>query len=192
MGTFAGAKRHVLHSFARLEPLMKKRACSGVHARRRVPRGATGSACAAEVALGDVRRARHRRHVAAAAQRASRRSSASHAVAPPLELSGAGGRAPEGDRDAADRGTSARASACCSISASATSRSGAARRRAVAGGLQRLRLATQVHSNLFSVVYVLHGPQPASIPSTPRRCCAALSPSILGQLALFVVPTRDR
>jgi excinuclease ABC subunit A len=40
------------------------------------------------------------------------------------------------------------------------------------GELQRLRLATQVHSNLFGVVYVLDEPSPACIPRTPKRCSA--------------------
>ena len=40
------------------------------------------------------------------------------------------------------------------------------------GELQRLRLATQVRSNLFGVVYVLDEPSAGCIPPTPRRCCA--------------------
>ena len=40
------------------------------------------------------------------------------------------------------------------------------------GELQRLRLATQVRSNLFGVVYVLDEPSAGLIRRTPRRCCA--------------------
>ncbi len=38
------------------------------------------------------------------------------------------------------------------------------------GELQRLRLATQVRSNLFGVVYVLDSRRPACTPRTPKRC----------------------
>ena len=38
------------------------------------------------------------------------------------------------------------------------------------GELQRLRLATQVRSNLFGVVYVSTNRRPDCIPRTPRRC----------------------
>ena len=40
------------------------------------------------------------------------------------------------------------------------------------GELQRLRLATQVRSNLFGVVYVLDEPRRDCIRPIPSRCCA--------------------
>ena len=64
MGTFTGARRYVLQTFAndRRAPLMKKRVaqymvsadCPACRGKRLRPRGA----------VGDVRRARHRRDVA--------------------------------------------------------------------------------------------------------------------------------
>lgn len=39
------------------------------------------------------------------------------------------------------------------------------------GELQRLRLATQVHSNLFGVSMSSMSRRPACTPPTPRRCC---------------------
>jgi excinuclease ABC subunit A len=43
------------------------------------------------------------------------------------------------------------------------------------GELQRLRLATQVRSNLFGVVYVLDEPSAGLTLRTPRRCCGRWS-----------------
>jgi excinuclease ABC subunit A len=42
------------------------------------------------------------------------------------------------------------------------------------GELQRLRLATQIRSNLFGVVTCSTNPPPACIPPTARPCCDAL------------------
>ena len=55
------------------------------------------------------------------------------------------------------------------------------------GELQRLRLATQVRSNLFGVVYVLDEPRPACIRPTPRRCSRALDRLKASGNSLFVV-----
>ena len=55
------------------------------------------------------------------------------------------------------------------------------------GELQRLRLATQVRSNLFGVVYVLDEPSAGFIPPTPKRCCARLDRLKAAGNSLFVV-----
>ena len=76
---------------------------------------------------------------------------------------------------------------CCSISGSATSRSNAARRRLSPGELQRLRLATQVRSNLFGVVYVLDEPSAGLHPADTEALLHALDRLKASGNSLFVV-----
>ena len=78
-------------------------------------------------------------------------------------------------------------SACCSTSGSAISRSNAARRRSRPGELQRLRLATQVRSNLFGVVYVLDEPSAGLHPADTEALLRALDRFKASGNSLFVV-----
>ena len=161
MGTFTGARRYVLHTFAHTAQRADEEARRAVHAQHRVP-GVRRQAPAPRGAVGHLRRARHRRDLAPAAEAAGRRILAPHA---------------EGTR------TPACAAARTASIPSARSRPGASPRTLEArprpslldlglgyltlerstptlspGELQRLRLATQVRSNLFGVVYVLDEP----------------------------------
>ena len=73
MGTFTGARQYVLHTFANTQsPLMKKRV-SRYMIEQRVP-GVPRQAAPAGSAVGHVRRARHRRDVAACRSSVWRRS----------------------------------------------------------------------------------------------------------------------
>ena len=60
MGTFMGARRHVLHTFARTQSPMMKRRAMRYDARPRLP-GLRWEAAPGRVAFGQVRRSRHRR-----------------------------------------------------------------------------------------------------------------------------------
>ena len=131
-------------------------------------------AAAPRVAVGDVRGPGHRRDLPPAAGPARRH------LAPLCGRDGrrhgedGGGASGEGDGRAADRRrTSSRGSPSCSTSGSATCRWSAARPTLSPGELQRLRLATQVRSNLFGVVYVLDEPSaglhPADTEALLRR-----------------------
>src|SRR5579871_5931275 len=59
-----------------------------------------------------------------------------------------------------------------------------------AGELQRLRLATQIRSNLFGVVYVMDEPSAACTPPMEKRCSAPskISPAAATRCSL----SRDR
>ena len=172
MGTFTGARKYVLQTFATTQSaLMKKRVCA-VHGQHRVPR-LPRQAAAARGAVGEVRRARHRRHLAPAAEAARR-------DLPPLRRRhrAAAGRSwkPSTRRRRRSPGGSPRtsrpASTSCSTSASATSRSSAARRRSRPAscsgcGWRRRCARTCSASSTCST-----SPRPACTRPTPRRCCA--------------------
>ena len=158
-----------------------RRAVHGQHATcPAVPR----QAAAPRGAVGDVRRARHRRAVAAAAE-AARRDRSPHVAAGAATQRR--GRAPgEGDRRAAHRRGSGRARSASlldlglgylSLERSTPTLS--------PGELQRLRLATQVRSNLFGVVYVLDEPSAGLHPADTEALLArARSAEGVRQLAV--------
>ena len=94
----------------------------------------------------------------------------------------------EGDRHAAHRRrTSRRASPCCSTSGSAISSLERSTPTLSPGELQRLRLATQVRSNLFGVVYVLDEPSAGLHPADTEALLTALDRLKASGNSLFVV-----
>ncbi len=66
MGTFTGARSYVLHTFATTQSALMKKRVVALHGRRDLP-GVPRQAAEARGAVGDLRRARHRRALAAAA-----------------------------------------------------------------------------------------------------------------------------
>ena len=124
MGTFTSARRHVLQTFANTRKRADEASRRAVHAEHRMS-GVPRQAAAARIVVGDIRRARHRRHLAAAAQ-----APAGRCCGPIAREAQARPRHPSGrsSRSGSPR-ISSRASPRCSISASAISPSSAARRR---------------------------------------------------------------
>ena len=129
LGTFSSARRYVLHTFATTESASIKKRVSRYLISSECP-ALPRQAAAARVAVGDVRRPRHRRHVAAAAE-APRRPCCSPTPTARRPSWRRWRRASgEGGGRAAHRRGSARAPRRrCSTSASAICRSSAARRR---------------------------------------------------------------
>ena len=145
-----------------------------VHAEPRMP-DLSRQATPPRVALGDLRGPRYRRALPAAAGPAGRDRA-------PLRgwdgrrTAEAGGRTSgEGDRRPADRpGPRRAASRSCSTSGSAISPLERSTPTLSPGELQRLRLATQVRSNLFGVVYVLDEPSAGLHPADTEALLRAL------------------
>ena len=190
---------------------MKKRVVA-VHDRQRCARSATASACKPRGALRDVRGARHRR---AARCRSPRRESCAAPKAirdrsrPTPSRKRAGHRA---TRRRAARPPSARRAAHADLSEEkriAAQRIAHDLRRAhrrrcsdlglgylsldrstptlSPGELQRLRLATQIRSNLFGVVYVLDEPSAGLHPADTEALLRALDRLKASGNSLFVV-----
>ena len=145
-------------------------------------------AAAARGAVGHVRRAGHRRDVPAAARAAGGRAAALRRRArPPAgeaarehpEKAVVAQRIAE-DAAGADRGR-------CSTWGWATCRWSASTPTLSPGELQRLRLATQVRSNLFGVVYVLDEPSAGLHPADTEALLAALDRLKAAGNSLFVV-----
>ena len=175
MGTFTGARRHVLHTFATTQSAAHEeaRALQYMLSTRlpHLPRQAP----AAGVAVGHVRRARHRRAVAAAAQAAG----------------GAAAALRRGQGQASSRTTHEHPEQA--IVAQRIAEDLVARLAVLLdlglgylslerstptlspGELQRLRLATQLYSNLFGVVYVLDEPSAGLHPADTEALLAALA-----------------
>ena len=186
MGTFTGARKYVLQTFATTESAsMKKRVaryligadCPACGGKRLRPRGARGH----------VRRTRHRRDVAPAAGGPARDGCG------PMRAATAGALATlprrpsrKGDRGAAHRAkTSSRASRCCSISGSATSRWSAARRRCRPASCSGCGWRRRCAPTCSAWSTCSTSRRRACIRPTPRRCCAALDRlKRLGQLAV--------
>ena len=144
-----------------------------------------GKRLRARGAVGDVRRSRHRRSRRACPLLAAWCPSCRDARRQD-EAREAASR--EGHRRAAHRrGPASRASPCCSTSVSATSRSDRSTPTLSPGELQRLRLATQVRSNLFGVVYVLDEPSAGLHPADTEALLAALERLKAAGNSLFVV-----
>ena len=92
-----------------------------------------------------------------------------------------------GSRPSASPSTSKRGSRRCARSASATSRSTAARRPSRPASCSGCRLATQIRSNLFGVVYVLDEPTAGLHPSDSEALMRALEELRRAGNSLFVV-----
>ena len=73
-GTFTGARRYVLHTFANTQSALMKKRVSQYHGRQRLP-GLPWQAAQEGSAVGEIRRARYRRVLAVAARRTRRRCS---------------------------------------------------------------------------------------------------------------------
>ena len=186
MGTFTSARRHVLHTFANTQsPLMKKRAsqymlstecplCHGKRLRRESLSVKFAGLDIADISrlplkrLADLLRPYARRHRARTGEAAGR-------------ASGKGGGHPA-DR-AGSRGPARRPAR----SRAGLSHAGAQHAHPFAGELQRLRLATQVRSNLFGVVYVLDEPSAGLHPADTEALLAALDQLKAPGNSLFVV-----
>ncbi len=173
-GTFTSARRYVFHTFAHTQSArMKKRvsefmrgadcpACGGKRLRREslsvtfagldITEPIAPADVAAALHPGAVRRNRSRLRRPTATVTRNRRSSASGSQL-----------------------TSAAACRCCSTWDWATSTLDRSTPTLSPGELQRLRLATQVHSNLFGVVYVLDEPSAGLHPADTESLLRALS-----------------
>ena len=185
MGTFTSARRYVLHTFANTQSALMKKRVSQLHGEHRLP-GVPRQAAAPRGAVGDVRRARHRRDVAAAAQAAGRalRARTPTGTAPGWRSSTTEHPEKADGRAADRRGPRRRGSRCCSTSASAICRSSAARRRSRPAscsgcGWRRRCARTCSASSTCST-----SRRPACIRPTPRRCCGARPAEGAGQLAV--------
>ena len=185
MGTFTErAAPRAAHLRQHPEPVDEE-AGRAVHAEQRMP-ALPWQAAAPRVAVGHLRRPRHRRDLPAAAGAAGRHL-------PPLRRrDGAGadedGEGASGEGDRRRSGSPRiwwRGSASCSTSGSAISSLDRSTPTLSPGELQRLRLATQVRSNLFGVVYVLDEPSAGLHPADTEALLAALDQlKALGQLAV--------
>ena len=188
MGTFTGARKYVLQTFATTESATMKKRVAPLPDRCRLP-VLRRQAAASGGARGHVRRPRHRRRcprlpLAALLERlaavcARRGGHARHAAAPPS-------RAGKWWRSASAK-TSSPASRCCSISASATSPSSAARRRCrranCSGCAWRRRSAPTCSA--WSTCSTSR--RPVCIRPTPRRCSGrSIACSAAGN-SLFVI-----
>ena len=159
-----------------------------VHGEHRVP-AVPRQAPAPGSAVGHLRRPRHRRAVAPAARTAGARC-----CSPSPKGDGAepARRAPRSTREqrssrSASPPTCARAWTCCwtlGLGYLALERSTPT---LSPGELQRLRLATQVRSNLFGVVYVLDEPSAGLHPADTEALLAALDAAEGAGNSLFVV-----
>ena len=173
MGTFTGAKRYVLHTFANTESASMKKRVSQYMVSSECPL-CQRQAAAPRVAVGEVRGARHRRDVARCRSKrlativaAVRRGHGAGREELAARASG------EGGRGAAHRARiSWRGSRCCSISGLGYLSLERSTPTLSPGELQRLRLATQVRSNLFGVVYVLDEPSAGLHPRRHRGAAA--------------------
>ncbi len=208
-GTFMGARRYVLHTFATTQSALMKKRVARFMIGTVVP-GVPRQAPQARGAVGHLRRARHRRAVAAAPRSPGR--GAAPGRAGPLRRAADAQQEPCSSRAAARRDTARRVAAGGSAHAGAPDvrrtpdlshekRIAAQRiahdllerdRHAAAssglgylsldrstptlspGELQRLRLATQLRSNLFGVVYVLDEPTAGLHPADNEALLRAL------------------
>ena len=228
MGTFTGARRYVLHTFATTQsPLMKRRvarfmtgaicpACDGKRLKkealsvtfagldigalvgcrsiasrrclRRRPQGASmGPKVPRGCAAAQSARPRTTAPRRAPTPRAASPPAARRTPAPSTSTARPTSRKKSASPRSASPPTSSRASRRCARSASAISRSTAARRRSRPGELQRLRLATQIRSNLFGVVYVLDEPTAGLHPKDGAALLEALDALKRSGNSIFVV-----
>ena len=181
MGTFTGARKYVLQTFATTQSALMK---------KRVARFMTGTsvpdlqrqAAEARGTRGHIRGLRHRRAVAAPAHRARSKCSRRPRSASQRRLDDSAARAHRGEahRRAAHRANvnervetlRALGLGYLSIERSTPTLS--------PGELQRLRLATQIRSNLFGVIYVLDEPSAGLHPADTEALVAALDAAETG------------
>ncbi len=187
-GKFWSARKHVMHVLADSKSQqMRDRAMRFV---RSVPcPDCARQRAAAGGARGDLRRALDRR-----GQRAAARRAVAAMLRPVAELADAGAAtsiAPSPARRPRSRSgsapTSSRGSRCCSTSAWATSASGRRSTTLSPGEAQRLRIATQLRSGLFGVVYVLDEPSAGLHPADAEPLLDVLDRLKASGNSLFVV-----
>ncbi|HXB92193.1 MAG TPA: excinuclease ABC subunit UvrA [Puia sp.] len=182
MGTFTSARRHVLHSFANTQsPMMKKRAlqymlgaecplCRGKRLRKE-----SLSVLFAGMDIADISRL-----PLARLDEMLRPFVKAHAIS---QASG-GAKGEVIERIAGDLVTRLRVLLDLGLGYLSLERSTPT---LSPGELQRLRLATQVRSNLFGVVYVLDEPSAGLHPADTEALLAALGQLRAGGNSLFVV-----
>ncbi|UOQ64727.1 excinuclease ABC subunit UvrA [Hymenobacter volaticus] len=186
MGTFSSAKRHVLHTFANTQsPLMKKRAlqymlsteCPLCHGKRLRPESLSVTFAGldiAELANLPLKRVAGLLKPYADGTAAGRKK---HDAAHPEQVIVA-------QRIAAD--LCARLAVLLNLGLGYLSLERSTPTLSP-GELQRLRLATQLYSNLFGVVYVLDEPSAGLHPSDTEALLAALAALKRAGNSLFVV-----
>ncbi|SMB98386.1 excinuclease ABC, A subunit [Hymenobacter roseosalivarius DSM 11622] len=186
MGTFTGVKRHVLHTFATTHsPLMKKRAlqymlsteCPTCHGKRLRPESLSVTFAGLDIADFShlpLKRVADRLRPFAEGTAAGRKK---HDAAHPEQVIVA-------QRIAAD--LCARLAVLLDLGLGYLSLERSTPTLSP-GELQRLRLATQLYSNLFGVVYVLDEPSAGLHPSDTEALLAALASLKRSGNSLFVV-----
>ncbi|HEX8426862.1 excinuclease ABC subunit UvrA [Hymenobacter sp.] len=186
MGTFTSAKRHVLHTFANTQsPLMKKRAlqymlgteCPLCHGKRLQPESLSVTFAGLDIAelsyLPLKRVANLLQPYAAGTAAGRKKQDAAHPE-----------QAIVAQRIAAD--LCARLAVLLDLGLGYLSLERSTPTLSP-GELQRLRLATQLYSNLFGVVYVLDEPSAGLHPSDTEALLAALAALKRAGNSLFVV-----
>jgi len=186
MGTFTGVKRHVLHTFATTNsPLMKKRAlqymlsseCPTCHGKRLRPESLAVKFAGVDIAdlsrLPLQRVAALLRPYAEGLSTGSRKQDAAHPE-----------QAVVAQRIAADLVARLAVLLDLGLGYLALERGTPT---LSPGELQRLRLATQLYSNLFGVVYVLDEPSAGLHPADTEALLAALDDLKRAGNSLFVV-----
>ena len=186
-GTFTSARRHVLHTFATTQsPLMKKRALQYMLSSE-CPL-CRGQAAPPRVAVRDVRGPRHRGHLPRCRWPGSRTSCAPTRRGRPPAWTKLATEHPEKAlvvrRIAQDLAGRLAVLIDLGLGYLSLERSTPT---LSPGELQRLRLATQVRSNLFGVVYVLDEPSAGLHPADTEALLRALDRLKASGNSLFVV-----
>jgi excinuclease ABC subunit A len=197
MGTFSSARRHVMHTFATTQSAMMRRRvaqymlsrpcplCGGKRLRREAL-----AVKFAELDITEISRLSLDRLAALLAPFARDGAATTERVADPHAV----------DIHRAEAGTEARAVVAQRIAEDVVARIGVMLQLGLGyltlergtpslspGELQRLRLATQVYSNLFGVVYVLDEPSAGLHPADTEALLAALDRLKAAGNSLFVV-----
>ena len=170
-GNFSSARRYVLHTFATTESASIKKRVSRYMVSTECPL-CHGKRLRREVAVGQVRRLRYRRHLQAAAQPGSptllRPYAEATAAGPDQAVGAASG---EGGGGAADRrGSRSAGSRFCSTSGSAISRWSAVRRRCRRANCSACDWPPRCAPICSASFMCSTSPPPDFIPRTPRRC----------------------
>ena len=186
-GNFSSARRYVMSTFATTESASIKKRVARYMVSAECPL-CHGKRLRRESLSVTFSGARHSRDLPHSAEAAARCSSGHTRTATPASSRRWRSSIPRRlSSHSGSRPTSSGGRWCCSIWDSATSHSNAALRRLSPGELQRLRLATQVRSNLFGVVYVLDEPSAGLHPADTQALLHALDRLKASGNSLFVV-----
>ena len=184
-GTFTSAKRHVLHTFANTHsPLMKKRVAQYMLSER-LP-ALSRQTAAGGIAFGQVCRFRYRRYFPAPAETAGCHLASLRRREQPSMAN----RSQHPEKVIVTQRISAdivgRLAVLLDLGLGYLTLERSTPTLSP-GELQRLRLATQVHSNLFGVVYVLDEPSAGLHPADTEALLAAFERLRAAGNSLFVV-----